>query len=129
MDATMHITVDVDPEDRLARLNVVYDKYKDDFEGSFHNMLWQVMVNGVRDETRSAFVVADAENMVRNGKPVAAWEFGIADAGRKGYTPGSCWYVGDYDKASRVAEELNKEVFGLEPEEGWMIAASTMRKG
>lgn len=109
-------------ENATDKVGRIYDKHKNKIEGSFHDVLWQILVNGVRKANlESAFTHLYPSN---NG-----CEVGIADKGRKGYTPTSIFFKADVPVKERVAivDDLNREVFGLEPDQALMIVIDTMR--
>lgn len=103
------------------KVNYLFDKYKSNFSGFFHNMLWQFLVNETRNlnakETALTPVIKDGHT-----------ELGIADKNRGGYTPTMVIFVNhNYDKACDVCDDLNKDLFGLTEEESYKITSSTMR--
>ena len=59
------------------KLNYLHEKYEDKMEGFYHNLLWQLLMNGAREENpkRSALTL-----LLDNG-------LGLADEGKSGYTP------------------------------------------
>lgn len=100
------------------KLNTIFKKHKDDMEGGFHNMLWQIMVN---ESCEGAFIVQ------YDGMIVVAQECG-------GYVPchvkvknGAAHEAG-HDNAEGIVDDLNAEVFGLLPEGAFRIVAKSMRK-
>lgn len=56
---------------------------------------------------------------------------GVAIEHERGYYPvPDAWYSNpDFSKASQYADELNREVFELEPDQAMIIVASSMRHG
>lgn len=56
---------------------------------------------------------------------------GVAIEHERGYFPvPAIWYSQpDFNKASQYADELNREVFDLEPDQAMIIVASSMRHG
>ncbi len=102
-------------------LNKLFDKYKDRFDGSFHNVLWQIMINGKRKDTESCFV----SNYTNRGL-----DLGIADKNESGYTfAGCCFkYNVTYDEAELILADLNKEVFELTEDQAFKISLSSLTK-
>ena len=91
------------------RLNDIYSAHKDNCEGSFHNFLWQVMINQSLGD-------ADAALFRRFAEP------GIAIAlGDGGYIPAN------FDAPNDVIAALNRDIFGLTPEEADRVLMRSMR--
>lgn len=103
-------------------VDAIYNTNKEAFEDStpsFHNLLWQILINDIFKGKRIAF-----SPVLRDGK----WEIGIATEGEKGYTPtGIVFKNQGRDQAIWVCEDLNLEVFDLSIKEAMLIVASSMR--
>ena len=108
-------------EKSTDKTNRLFDKYKDKFEGAFHNLLWKLLV----DETRLGKMSAFTTNYTGNGLTV-----GIADHGSMGYTPTGVYFKEEvtHDQAEEVIDDLNDEVFGLSDRTAAEIVLSTMRR-
>lgn len=110
---------------KTDKLHAIHENHKAEFEPglcSFHNLLWQIMINEVRKDTESAFAVAPSKDQP------GRWQIGIADADVLGYTPTEVILVTkDYNEASGVLEKLNREVFGLDTDAAHRIVARSMR--
>lgn len=102
-------------------VNDLYSRFIEKVEGMFHNDLWQIVVNeSLRTDTKnSAFVYIDMGE-----HPV-----GIATKDVNGFIPCNFWFKDEVprDEKKRIIDELNKEIFGLEPVEAYEIVASSMR--
>ncbi len=106
--------------DSLKKLNSLYERFKNDFEGSFHNVLWQIMINENRkgDEGNCAFTPA-----IKNGETL----LGIADRGMSGYcSTGAGFKTHNHNKAQEICDVLNKEVFGVDSKQAAEIVLTTM---
>ena len=103
------------------KVNYLFDKYKSNFSGFFHNMLWQFLVNETRNLNKKETALTP---VIKDGRT----ELGIADKNVGGYTPTMVAFVGnDYDQACDVCDDLNKELFGLTEKEAFLITNSTMK--
>ena len=92
------------------KLHRIYDKFKDKFPyGGFHTTLWQIMINQNFKNKKCCFTPVYRKD---------GFNMGIAH-GPDGYTPSTAWFKNDmpYNEASDICEEMNKEVFGINPEE------------
>lgn len=102
------------------KVNHLTDKYKGKFEGSIHDTLWQIIVNEARKvDLKSCFV------STYPGKV----EVGIADLDQAGHTPIKSMVFKkpiSINERYRIIEELNKDVFELDPKQADIIIASTM---
>jgi hypothetical protein len=98
----------------------LHEKYLEKIEGLYHNLLWKLLVDGVRDENprKSALTLLAADGNA----------IGIADEDKSGYTPTGCWVKVPYDEAMEIVNDLNQKIFGLEPVEAFKIVLSSMRK-
>lgn len=96
------------------------DKYKDKFEGSIHDILWRIIVNEMRKVNLKSCFVSTYPGTV---------EVGIADLDQAGYTPVKSMVFRkpiEVDNRYRIIEQLNKDVFELDPKQADIIIASTM---
>lgn len=103
--------------------NAVYDKHKGSFETnttpSFHNLLWQFIVNNIHDTKLVSLTV-----VLRNGRT----ELGIAEFNEPGYIPTSVGFTVPYDKATDICDDLNLLMFGQADKLSMRIIASSYRK-
>lgn len=101
------------------KLDSIYEKFKNHFpQSSFHDVLWQLLINEVRKGKQSAFTA-----VIKDGYTLLA----IADKNEKGYTPTNAIFSSDnYDECEDVCDELNKEVFGLTDKEASNIVLSSL---
>lgn len=99
----------------------IYLKFKKHFPNTFfHNLLWQLLINKTRSLKDAAFIP-----VIVSGYQT----LGIADKNVSGYSPtGVVFETHNYDEASKICEELNKEVFGIGSEEAFEITSSSFRK-
>lgn len=105
--------------EKAEKVDKIYDKFKNKFVGDLHNVLWQIIVNGVREDKISAFTSAISAN---------GYKLGIADEQIKGYSSTGVVFKEPalYDDVQKVIENLNKAVFRLDALQGAKIALSTM---
>lgn len=103
------------------KVNELFEKYKEKFVGALHNVLWKLLVDKVRANSKSAFV----SNYTSHGL-----ELGIADFGKNGYSPTATHFADGitYDEAERILDDLNKEVFNLDDESSIEIVLSSMAR-
>jgi hypothetical protein len=103
------------------KVNQLFEKYGDKFPNCFfHTLLWNLFVEKTRKLTDAAFTP-----VIQNGYTI----LGIADKGIKGYTPTTAVFeTNNYNEASDICDELNKDVFGLSEEEAFKIIATTMHQ-
>jgi hypothetical protein len=108
-------------EKPVDKMNRLFDKYKDQLEGMFHNMLWKLLMEEIRFGKMSALTT----NYTGNGLVI-----GIADYGSTGYTPTGVYFKKDipYDESEKIIEDLNTEIFGLSHKTAAEIVLNTMRK-
>ena len=104
----------------IEKLNTIFDKFKDKFEGAFHSVLWKLMINHDATDRLKAFTPC----LTDQGIIV----LGIAHKGLAGYTPSLAYFKPDthYKDATSICEELNREVFGLTSREANKIVLSSM---
>ena len=97
-------------ESTTDKLNRIYDKFKDKFpNSSFHSVLWLIMVDERFKNEKAAFTPQHKHD---------ALNLGIA-CGCDGWIPSMAYFADGmkYDEAMDVCDQLNKEVFNLEPRE------------
>lgn len=102
------------------KVALLYNKYVDKLNGiSFHNLLWQLLINKNRSNEKSALTVVYTDN---------GQEIVIADKHKQGYTPASVVFEDGIrrDQANKICQHLNKVIFGLEPKEASEIVLSTL---
>ena len=90
--------------DNLKILDDVYTTFKDKFECSFHNLLWQLLINE-NFKGIEAVLVPNYDN--------CGLSLVIAQA-TGGYTPTGCYFNNGitYDEGMDIAKKITKEVFG-----------------
>lgn len=101
------------------KVNQLYEKYKDEFPNSFfHNLLWKLLIDKTRKLNDAAFTP-----VIKSGYT----ELGIADKGQRGYQPtGVIFGTHNYDKASTICTNLNKDLFNLTDDEASEIILTSM---
>lgn len=104
---------------RLEQLNYLYDKYNTITDGTFHNTLWQLMINQ-RFTNSKAFV-----HIIGTGKD--GCNVGIAVANEPGYSSAQFSIKGTKGMIEAMIDELNMDVFGVMPEQASNIVVSSMR--
>lgn len=99
----------------------LYEKYKDKFDGSLHNILWQIIVNERFKGEKACFV----SNYSHRGL-----DLGIATKNENGYIFGGCCFKENikHDEAEEIVDYLNSEVFALSDKEAMEIKLTTMRR-
>ena len=105
-------------EKATKKLNELYKRFKDEFAGGFHNVLWQIMVN----ETMKARVVV-FHPVVGEGYVEAV--LAHVDGG---YQHTACFFKKGttYNEAHDIIDVLNKEVFGVDKMAAHKITAASM---
>lgn len=102
----------------------IHDAYEHAFEKncspSFHNLLWQIIVDDRFDERLVAFVP-----VIKQGRT----EIGVAEFNESGYIVTNVGATVQYKELADICDELNKELFGLTPLLSSRIQMSSMRKG
>ncbi len=102
-------------------LNELYDKYKDDFEKncspSFHNLLWQIIVNEVMANKTICFTPVYTKTGL---------QIGIAHANEGGYQATNVHFTCDYEKASDILEDMNLVLFGMNEKAQTVLIGTTM---
>lgn len=102
-----------------------YNKHKHEFVEnqmpSFHNLLWQVIVNERFADQTVAFTA-----VLRNGRT----EIGIAEKDEYGYIPTSVGFNDgiDYKTANDICYDLNEAIFGLNHKASSIIVMTSMRE-
>jgi hypothetical protein len=105
--------------EKLDKLNEVYDKYKDEFTGQFHSVLWKIMVGGKNRTWVEAFHCVYREGGL---------ELVLALPDDGGYIPTMTWFVNKYrDHAMDLCYKLNEEVFGYSRQEANTIMLQSMK--
>lgn len=110
--------------DGTGNLNQIYDKYAHHFQKgfpSFHNLLWQLIVNRAREDKIIAFTAVIDEN----GTTMAYVGFN-----EPGYYSTGVYFVEgtDYDTATAIAYELNVRLFGITEGLSEHLVMLSMRK-
>jgi len=95
--------------DTVDKLNEIFEAHKDECKGSFHNALWQIMINDSLGGEEAAFI-----------QDVLTKQVAIA-FGSGGYIP-ACFEAPD-----STLDQLNEKVFGLTPDGVWYTTARSMR--
>lgn len=107
------------------QLNKVYDQFKDKFEAncspSFHNLLWQLIINRVHDDKIIVLVPA----VMKHDR----WEVGLAEHNEPGFIATSVGLLSgiDYKEATWICEKLSKQLFGIDEKLWATILLSSMR--
>ncbi len=99
----------------------VFQKHKDNFDGSFHTTLWEILFNGARDVSKkeSAFTPIIDNGFTR---------LGIADKDKRGYTPTPAVFkTHNYKEAQEICNDLNNDIFSLDDKEASLIVLSSIR--
>jgi hypothetical protein len=111
----------VSPQSKAKLLSKLYEKYKDCFLNtmpSFHNLLWQIMINDVHSGKRICFYAAhkEGENIL-----------GLVTYNESGYYPAVTFKEElTHEQIVAVAEDLNESVFSLSKEQAIDIISSSM---
>lgn len=93
----------------VNKVNEIFDHCKEDCSGSFHNFLWQILVNDSMQGSEAALVRMPGHD----GLTIAI--------GNGGYVPAS------FDCSSdETIEHINREIFGLTPEGAQMVVCRSM---
>jgi len=90
---------------------------------SFHNLIWQIIVNQVdADLTFALHPVDKIPNTFTVGKVLA---------GSDSFIDLSVYFCLDisYNKACSILDRLNEKLFGITPEQGERIVGDSMAKG
>ena len=108
------------------KVNEIFEKYKSHFIGSFHSFLWDILIKKIRtNDGTSALAYI----------PVGPDRIGLADLGDPGYLAVPFTFEDEKTvmpldelrkKQQGIIEELNKDLFGLEPEKAYLILISSM---
>jgi len=115
--------------ENTADLNEVYDKYKEHFVGGFHNMLWQLFINNrFKQYEKKGFVLA-----IDKADP-GAYQLGLGIYEECGYYNLNVQFkkrMGSevYFELAKIIVDLNRDCFGLMPEESLRIGLSTLKIG
>lgn len=105
------------------KLNSIYEEYKDYFVKdpfvSFHDILWQIMINEIhKDNVKCFYGTIDSD-----GQNVLA----LVIENKDGYIP-VAFFKGEINLVSveNLANELSEKVFGLNKDECMKIVNSSM---
>ena len=103
----------------LVKLNDIYNKHKEQFTGSFHTVLWHIIIGESKKGGGAAFTPIP---------PISPAGFSIGIANKVGgYTPTLANFVStSYDECTDICTALNDEVFGLTEEQADMIVSKSM---
>jgi hypothetical protein len=118
----------MDNETPTEKVNRIYNKYQKYFTGSFHSFLWAILVTQIRPnngDTVLVYMAAGPHNI------------GLADRDQNGYSPLNfsfkqnevmSWsWKEHHELAQRIVEELNRELFDVDPDEAALVVITTMR--
>lgn len=103
-------------QDPSQLVDELYEKYNKEGTYNLHTVLWQIIVNEARNiEAKSSAFYYDGTQLI------------LTDKGAKGYTGTPC-ICKNSDEAKALAEGLNIDLFGLDPDthEAEIIISSTM---
>lgn len=103
----------------IDELRELYEKYKGYFDGSFHNLLWQLMINEVHaDRERALTAVIDKRG----------YQLGLVLEGMKGYIPTLTWFKPGmkWEECSKIADELSEKIFEIDYEKQNIIVLRSM---
>jgi hypothetical protein len=112
------------PQSKANLLNKLYDKYNDCFANtmpSFHNLLWQLMINGVHKGKRMCFYAAltGGENTL-----------GLVTFNEAGYYPAVFFKeTVNFPEMEAIVNNLNQQVFDVDEKEYMRIVSSSMAAG
>jgi hypothetical protein len=95
--------------DTLDKLNSTYDRHKDQCSGSFHNALWQLMIN---ESCKGAFHYLESDAQV-----VVALPDG-------GYVP-ALFDIQSEAVRDEIISDLNINVFGLDDKQARQVIAAS----
>ena len=98
----------------INKLNKIYDNVTGLVYGSVHNTLWQIMVNDCLGGKEAAFDTLPSD-----------YEIIIIALSDGGYIPANISV--SEEKRDKVLEILNREVFGLTPDEAAAIMTKSFR--
>jgi len=102
----------------IEKLNKIFEEFKGYYEGCFHNMLWQIIVNDVHANKIKAVFTAITGNGYKIGLSIANEP--------KYYDTGVFIKEPNYDKANIIMARLNKAMFDLDDEQVLNITMSSM---
>lgn len=115
----------------------VHDPYQDKFinaQPSFHNLLWQLIVNERFDKQIIIFhpvpVRPDkTQDLLDSSYKHGKWDISIVTFNEGGYQRTYVTFVPEietYDEACRICDEINQKVFGITPELAIKIVTDSM---
>lgn len=104
------------------KLNMIFKENEEYFIASFHNLLWQILVNGSLDKEMCVF-----HPVVTEG---GLWEVVLANI-QGGYNHTGCYFKPGttYNEACDRLDILNVDVFGLELEAAAKVMDKSMKLG
>lgn len=104
--------------DTLGTVNDLYAKYGELFsDDSFHNLLWQILVNNRFSGQEVALTYIADENTI-----------GITVKNQGGYIPTGIHFKQPiYEKCVEYINQLNFDIFRLNPVEASLIVLSSLR--
>ena len=91
----------------LDKINFLFDRFEQNTEGSFHNSLWQIIINQPnRKNAAWVFIPVPGPGKVN---------VGIVDEGQSGYTPATFSVKGSLteDEIYEMFAVLNEVTFGI----------------
>lgn len=108
----------------IQKLNYLFDKYNHLTEGSFHNSLWQILINGRENGWDSGKTFAFTHIL----GPVRTWNVGIVTKGQVGYTPATFGIKADApeEEVRGFINEMNSVIFGITEEHADLIVMRSM---
>lgn len=114
----------------------VHDPYQDKFikaQPSFHNLLWQFIVNEKFDKQIVIFHPVPVkpnkmQDMISEDYKDGHWEISIVTFNEGGYQRTYVAFLPtiDYDEACGICDELNEKLFGITPDLGIKIVTESM---
>jgi hypothetical protein len=100
--------------DTIDRLNEIFEKHEAVTSGSFHNCLWQIMINHSLGNEEAAFERLQCDDQV------------IIAFGSGGYIP-ACFDI-EPGVCDEVLDDLNEQVFGLTHEGALRVVFKSMNR-
>jgi hypothetical protein len=114
--------------------NDVHDAMADFFvksTPSFHNLLWQIIVNEAYNDKIICFYPVEAYKGIEASeaaKVFGKWQIGIVAFNEQGYVPTFVNFIPqfDFDDAQAACDILNKQMFGIEQDFMVMLVDRSM---
>lgn len=97
--------------DTVEKLNVIYSKHAENCDGSFHNALWQIMIN---ESCEGAFSYSHTSKQVIIALPEG------------GYIP-ALFDIPNKEKRQLIIDDLNREIFDLNAMQAMRIECDSMK--